>query len=150
MPSCVLPKQLVVALIIFLAAACATQPRRAANTAERNAVIAHHRMLRVRAELQANARQIASGSVQLEDIPTFLRRICDSRCEAAYFQCIEHTSLPTFDIPGSDRRAPKEFPIEIPECTDDPGCAGAEIVSQPEHRSCADARQACRKACECK
>jgi hypothetical protein len=139
----------VLALSLTIAAGpCRHAPRRATNTTERNAVIAHYRALATEMRVQSSLARLASGKLPLDTIPALVGFMCSEQCETAYFQCVEHT-MPGLTIPGSDHRAPKEFPVEIPECTD-PDCGGASIASQPETRSCEDARAACQKACDCR
>ena len=140
----------VLSLSIALAASCREQPRPARNQTERNAVIAFHRGRATELHLQANLTRLASGALPLDTIPRLVPLMCNQQCDAAYFQCVK-SRIPPPQIPGSDHRAPKEFPVTVVECTEhDPDCGNAQIVSQPEIKSCEDARAACQQACDCR
>lgn len=139
-------RSLSILFLAFLASACATPRPPAPDANTRNAGIAQKKLMATYRSITRSAADIAGGRIPSTKLSEALTNMCHQQCEATFFRCVAGT-VPGIPIPEMSQRAPKEFPYEIPECTD-PDCSSSS-VSEPDGSGCVRAREACDKRCDC-
>lgn len=132
-------------LLGLLTTACATAPPPAPDAARRHAGIAQRKLMATYRSITRAANDIAARRVAVTQLPGLLIHMCHDQCEADFYRCVAATSGVT--SPDMNQRMPKDFPIEIPECSD-PDCS-TEVVPEPPGSGCGPARDACNKRCDC-
>ena len=131
----------------LLVANCASDGR-SKETREVDLQVSYKKMISSFNAIEFDASRVANRQVKLKDIPRILENICNNTCEADYMECTLGRVFTTVDLGGYPDRAPKDFPIEIPDC-EGPACDDRQIVPGDEIQPCDDARDICLKRCAC-
>lgn len=132
-------------LLGLLFTACATPRTPAPEAVTRNASIVQRKLTATYRSITLTADDIAARRVPVAQLPRLLTKMCHDQCEATHLRCLSNAyGITSHEL---NQRPPRNFPIDIPECSD-PDCS-REAVPEPPGSGCDTARDACNRRCDC-